>query len=144
MDGDWKVPEGMDAECVDLCSTINKIEGVRTQESCCGHGENPFRIWVDTNELDRHFALLLWALDKCHTGVPSWRCTAYTDCLGDDVSLLIESQSKGEEAYKEAAVITGLLETELADGDYDSGTFFMTTCDMESRRQTGASRRADH
>lgn len=35
----------MDPECVDLCDALNLLPGIKTSESCCGHGEYPFRIW---------------------------------------------------------------------------------------------------
>ncbi len=41
----------MDQECIKLCDTINKFEGIRTVESCCGHGEHNYRIWFIANDL---------------------------------------------------------------------------------------------
>lgn len=41
----------MDQECLALCDTINRIDGLDTFESCCGHGLHPFRIWFSVNDL---------------------------------------------------------------------------------------------
>lgn len=110
----------MDRECVEICEAINRNRGVKTVESCCGHGNEPFCIWIKItdecsyfdHETDSHtneFARLLWTLDKCHNGVCSWACYAYTDCAGDTVSWRIESESKGEKAYEEATAISKLM-----------------------------------
>ena len=44
----------IDAECVNLCKAINKIPGLFTVLSCCGHGTLEFRIIfrvIDLNDL---------------------------------------------------------------------------------------------
>ena len=40
-----KYDDNMDKECIALCNAINKIPGLRTIESCCGHDEREYRIW---------------------------------------------------------------------------------------------------
>ena len=41
----------MDPECIWLCDVLNALPGIRTFESCCGHGAHPFRIsLVVTND----------------------------------------------------------------------------------------------
>ena len=39
------LPDDMDDECIALCNLLNRIPGVRTSESCCGHGKSLFRLW---------------------------------------------------------------------------------------------------
>jgi hypothetical protein len=34
--------ERMDPECISICDALNALPGIRTFESCCGHGERPF------------------------------------------------------------------------------------------------------
>jgi len=41
----------MDKEVINLCDALNKLPGVRTVESCCGHGKQPFRIWIKVKDL---------------------------------------------------------------------------------------------
>ncbi len=35
----------MDRECIKLCKALNKLGGISTIESCCGHNRDPYRIW---------------------------------------------------------------------------------------------------
>lgn len=44
--------ESMDAECVDLCDTLNSMKGITTNESCCGHNYQPYRIWFNADSLE--------------------------------------------------------------------------------------------
>jgi len=36
----------IDKEIILLCDVLNSFEGVMTVSSCCGHGEDSFRVWV--------------------------------------------------------------------------------------------------
>ena len=45
------LPDDMDKECIALCNTLNRIPGVKTVESCCGHGESPFRLWFRCTDI---------------------------------------------------------------------------------------------
>jgi len=44
--------EKIDKECISLCNTLNSIPGIKTFESCCGHGEAPFRIWFTAEKIE--------------------------------------------------------------------------------------------
>lgn len=46
-------PNKMDPECVKLCKAINKIPGLQTTESCCGHGKDKFMIWFEVKSLKK-------------------------------------------------------------------------------------------
>jgi hypothetical protein len=37
-------PADMDPECIPLCTAMNKLPGIRTFESCHGHGQQP--MWI--------------------------------------------------------------------------------------------------
>ena len=37
----------LDPEAADLLVTLNRIPGLRTLESCCGHGEETFTVWLE-------------------------------------------------------------------------------------------------
>jgi len=45
--------QDIDKACINLCVAMNKLPGIETVESCCGHGESPYRIWfkMDTNSI---------------------------------------------------------------------------------------------
>jgi len=40
-------PKDLDPECLKACQELNKLEGVRTTGSCCGHNRQRFRVWLD-------------------------------------------------------------------------------------------------
>jgi len=103
MTGKEVLPNNMDRECTPLCEAINTIEGLRTVESCCGHGKHPFHVWFRVGNLDYLPHLLYW-LNGCHTGFYGWRCLVETDCGKSPVLFLIEGP-EGEQAYREAKEI---------------------------------------
>ena len=37
----WEPPADMDPECITLCAALNKLPGIQTFESCCGHKNDP-------------------------------------------------------------------------------------------------------
>jgi len=39
----------MDPEVVALCDAMNALPGIRTLESCCGHGAQPLRVFFEVN-----------------------------------------------------------------------------------------------
>jgi hypothetical protein len=53
-------PATMDPECIPLCDALNALPGIRTTESCCGHGEDPHRIWFDADKIES-LRPILWA-----------------------------------------------------------------------------------
>ena len=96
-----------DRECVNICKAINRLEDIITVCSCCGHGKDNFRIWLKVNDLSE-LPIMLYYLDKCHVGF-SWDCFATTDCGMSPVTFRIESQCKGDEAYKQAEIIANKI-----------------------------------
>jgi len=42
-----------DSAVINLCLAMNKLPGIETLESCCGHGKSPFHIWftMDTTQV---------------------------------------------------------------------------------------------
>ena len=46
----WKyIIEDFDEECIELCRTLNNLEGLKTTESCCGHLRDRFMIFFQCN-----------------------------------------------------------------------------------------------
>ncbi|MDD5014288.1 MAG: hypothetical protein PHW73_04175 [Atribacterota bacterium] len=43
---------GVDQEIKELCHALNCIPGIKTFESCCGHGNDPIRIWFRTENIE--------------------------------------------------------------------------------------------
>ena len=50
------LPNDMDKECIELSNLLNRLPGVRTIESCMGHGKHPYWLFfqcMDINTLSR-------------------------------------------------------------------------------------------
>jgi hypothetical protein len=105
---------GVDKELVRLVKAINKFPGIRTIECCSGHGLEVVGIWFVPDSIEA-LPLLLYCFDSCHTGVNTWPVSIYTDCSADHVTWVVESQTRGEEAYKEADKIASVMENVLAE-----------------------------
>jgi len=50
--GDERYTGRIDKECIALCDALNDLLGVRTTESCCGHGDRLFHVWFEVDSLD--------------------------------------------------------------------------------------------
>jgi hypothetical protein len=50
-------PKGIDHECIELCEILNTL-GLETIESCCGHGQGPYRIFFKALEMQNLVPLL--------------------------------------------------------------------------------------
>jgi hypothetical protein len=102
----------MDEECIGLCDAINRIPGLRTIESCCGHARRKFNIWFMVDD-PKNLPILLYYCDRCHIGF-NWSCIVYTDCAMSPVRYRLTSESVGAEAYEEAQKIADKI-TEYQD-----------------------------
>jgi len=96
-----------DIECMDLCKTMNLFPGIHTLSSCCGHGVRPFRVFFRVKKVE-HLPHLLYWFDKCHCGFGGWRVEVNTDCAMNPATFVVEGPI-GELAYKQSAVIVGLM-----------------------------------
>lgn len=101
--GGMKYQGQMDQECVPICDAINRIPGVQTIESCCGHAERPFSVDLYVSKLT-HLPILLYYLDSCHVGF-DWTCKVYTGCAMWGVKWQVSSLVSGKEAYRQAQMI---------------------------------------
>ncbi len=104
----WTTPADIDNESKLLCISMNRVRGVATLESCCGHGKKPFRIWFYTRSW-KALARIAYAADGCHSGFYGWNLVVITDCAMQPVKFLIESQDFGQVAYDGAAKIAEIL-----------------------------------
>ena len=107
---------GIDPEVIDLCNALNNIVGVRTYESCCGHGKEPFRVWFRVKSLKPLPKIAYWC-NPCHCSAGMWQLIATTDCAMSPIRFRIESKDVGEVAYRQAADmaqrINGMLRGEM-------------------------------
>ena len=102
----------MDVECIPLCDALNKLPGISTIDSCCGHHKKPFNIWFIADDLKYLPALLYW-FDGCHCGFYGWRILVTTDCAKSPVHFCIEGKVG---AYNEADKIGKLIEKAMKGG----------------------------
>ena len=106
---------GIDKECQALVDAINLLPGMHTTESCCGHGEYPFRIWFRP-EHPNHMLPLLYYINSCHIGFKGWRVEVYTDCAMSHVIWLLEG-TIGSNSYKQANEIAEALRKEVLNSE---------------------------
>lgn len=102
---------GIDRDIVNVVKAMNRFPGIRTIESCAGHGEYPVSIFFVPESIDDLPAMLFW-FDKCHSGV-TWPVTIYTDCGADRVTWVVESVNKGPQAYIEGNTIAAHMMKDL-------------------------------
>ena len=98
----------IDAECRALVRAINRIPGLVTTWSCCGHGKQDFAIGIKLND-SRHLPILLYYIDGCHIGFYGWTCLCRTDCGMSPASYSIHSGTAGQQAYMQAAEIADAI-----------------------------------
>jgi len=73
----------MDPECIKICTALNELPGIRTFESCCGHGEHGFWIWFEvTAPIEKGLLTLSRCLYNKQGRVPTdltqgWRAVLY-------------------------------------------------------------------
>jgi hypothetical protein len=106
---------------------MNKLPGIQTTNSCCGHADKPKENIPHVYENERRaywiffhpksftaMLPLLYLIQKCHSPVTgAWRVEVYTDCAGDRTFFLLEGPS-GVEAYKDSEIIAEQLESVVA------------------------------
>jgi hypothetical protein len=106
-------PLDMDQECVFLCIALNKLPGIKTVSSCCGHGKKPFRVFFTAENVADLIPICYWS-DSCHLGFPGWRAEATTDCSMSPITFMLEGPNF---AYAAAHKMAMLLEGWLAGAD---------------------------
>lgn len=104
----------LDPQCRVLVKILNRLPGIETIESCCGHGAKPFLVWLTAAQV-ADLLPVVWALDSCHSECAGWQLIAQTDCAADLMRFRVEGPT-GEQAYKDAGTIAELIEeTEFAE-----------------------------
>jgi len=98
-----RYPKDMDPECIPLCDALNSIPGIRTEESCSGHGQHPFKIWFRLRDHAKVKFLNVVArvFDRRYGGMPDWTCELDCSDLPHRTPCFFISSGyfKGERAY---------------------------------------------
>jgi hypothetical protein len=113
----WTPPNDIDSEVIVLCQAINRMPGVETIESCCGHSTSQksgdhFGIWMEAKRAEDLLPLLYY-IDTCHIKISrEWRMEVYTDCSMDEITYHLVGP-KTFNAYDEADKIAYKLNAYL-------------------------------
>ena len=111
----------MDPPCVKLCAALNALGGITTMSSCCGHGTEPYRIWLDVASLSSSGLLLIsrllshnyhkfghhWQLILNHQDVKPQVCfllegmESEADELADEIIRHVRGTTSGYNIYQE-------------------------------------------
>ena len=104
--------ELFDKEARALIFVLNSFKGIKTSEHCCGHGKQPFRIWLSIDKDFPYLQHFMQAFDiRYGCPSPDWKvCLVSTDTYpSGKIHIMIEGPV-GKRAYEEALTITYNLE----------------------------------
>jgi hypothetical protein len=106
----WAPPPDQDRKCVDLCTAMNKIPGIRANGCSCDNDDGCV-ILFEPKTMKSLLPLLYW-IEWCHSGLSGWRVIVYTDC-GRSRQLFRLEGPAGEQAYQDAKYIANLIRQEF-------------------------------
>jgi hypothetical protein len=72
-----KYDKYMDKDCIELCDTLNSLNGIRTFESCCGHLKNKYLIFMYVNNF-YSLSILARAFDRRYSN-GKWKLEIITN-----------------------------------------------------------------
>lgn len=99
--------EGIDKECIELCNAINKLDGLYTTESCCGHGRTPYHIFFNIQSIN-NLLPILHCIEYWVCGLREWRVLALTDSAVKKVFFLLEGPI-GNQSYLDSKILAKYL-----------------------------------
>lgn len=105
-----KYHDGMDPECIALCDALNSLPGIRTYESCCGHGRREFMVFLWAKEVENLGPILRAMSDSL-----LWRIVPYWSNGGEFVGFRLD----GPKDPSAGAELTQWILAELASADAD-------------------------
>lgn len=118
----------MDKECIELCDAMNALPGIQTIESCCGHGNSPYRIYFRVaKDDDRGLFFLtrcvdmrywkygyLWKIELCVGDV-------FKDYRLPIIYILKSDPIIGLDAYKQAHSLVGNMNLHINNKNFMEG-----------------------
>ena len=116
-----KLPKDqMDKECIALCEELNRLPGINTDESCCGHLKEPYRIFFTCRNL-RSLAIIARAVDRRYCATPmGWRIIAETGDRMPCYNFLLESKG----AFDDLEAMVAQVQTIINNIEYWRGKEF--------------------
>lgn len=99
----------LDKEVISLVSALNKINGIKTIGSCCGHGIYPLYVDLSINEFKALILLAKLITDKFNN---DFKITTSPRIVQSDnnIQMSLECNYIGEPAYKKAVKLASYLE----------------------------------
>ncbi len=96
-----------DPEVVPLCRAMNDLPGICTNDSCCGHGTQPFRIFFKVTEKEhRGLFILARSVDRRYfKHGHKWSISLSVADAPESplpLSFMLGSNARGEKAYEQA------------------------------------------
>lgn len=89
----------MDPECVALCEALNCLPGIKTTQSCCGHGKQPYRVWFRVTDFHARGLLTVARLTCPRYYAGDWEVKlSHGDVRGSMIDFLLEG-AVGTERY---------------------------------------------
>ena len=105
----------MDPECIPICDALNRIPGIRTLESCCGHGKHGFWVWFTVSQPFKNLTVVGRVFDSRYGGLEEWDCILdNTDSPEASPVFYINSHTiMGPVAYEQANKIAENLDQHM-------------------------------
>ena len=105
--------DDLDPECRRLCAAMNALPGIRTIESCCGHGEEDYRVFFMAADLQRLMRALQY-LDGLYDAPKGWYVRACWNSNAGTTPTFILIGPPSERCFAEADRIAESLEREAS------------------------------
>jgi len=102
----------IDKGCRELVQALNHIPGIRTTDSCSGHGKGSYHIFFQAESLSS-LPPLLYYFNSCHCGFGRWRIIVKTDCAMSPVYFTIEGPPDPD-GSTQSEYIAAIIENHLA------------------------------
>lgn len=96
---------------------LNKIPGIKTTESCCGHRKFRYEIFFISKAI-KNLYVIARSIDIRYGGSSNWRCEVHdTDlCKRPVIFSLNSGDKKGIKAYREAHILAKSIRKILKSG----------------------------
>jgi len=138
----WIPPSGLDIACLNLLVAMNALPGIKTRESCCGHGNSEYRIWF---KMDDARSLGAITFSRCLSGRyynyapgelrldPQWR--VYLADTEGPVGFLLEGKpmiddTRGGRLHKPAEKLATNLQEHIAE-DFKMARYALSQMNMD-------------
>lgn len=100
----------LDDEVKALVTALNKINGIETMGSCCGHGNYPLYVDLNINEFKALILLIKLIANKFNNDFKITTSPRIVQSDNNNIQMTLECYHIGESAYKKATELASYLE----------------------------------